>query len=623
LNFITGLATGMLMLGLSGACTPAPSPQPRTTTTTAAPQPSAVAPDTAAGSAGRESAPAVSRTIKHAMGETSVPANPQRVVVLDTAELDSALALGVTPVGAVTVFADGDFQGYLKPQTSTVKKVGTIEQPNLESIAALKPDLILSSKLRHEKIFPQLSQIAPTVFTDAVGVTWRENLQLHAEALGRRAQAEALLTTYRARLEELKAKLGPRRERTPVSILRSFPDHVRLYQKASFIGTVLQDAGLPRPPAQDKDAFAEQVRTKEAIPAMDGDVIFVLHYSADKGSVLKDWMADPLWQNLKGVKASTIYEVADDTWALGIGILAANRVIDDLFLHLLGSAAQAPAASRVVVHAMGETHVPAAPQRVVVLEEGPLNSVLALGMIAVGAVTALPGADFPAYLGERTTGIQNVGTILQPNLESIAALRPDLILSVKARHEAIYPQLSQIAPTIFTETFRGSWRANFLKDAEALGKSDEAMRLMSAYQRRLDQFQIRMGDRLKRTNVSVVRFVPGDAYLYQKASFIGTILADAGLPRPPIQDMDEFVLKASQELIPQMDGDVVFLTSYGPPDKTQLAEFRNQPLWKQLEAERNGMVYTVSDEYWMVGTGIIAASRVVDDLEMYLLDGAR
>jgi iron complex transport system substrate-binding protein len=142
------------------------------------------------------------------------------------------------------------------------------------------------------------------------------------------------MAAYRGRLEEFKAKLGPRREQTHVSILRSFPDHVRIYMKASFIGTVLQDAGLPRPPAQDKDVFAERVTTKEGIPAMDGDVIFVLHYSPDKGSLLKDWMNDPLWKNLKAVQQGRVYEAPDDTWALGIGILAANAVVDDLFAYL-------------------------------------------------------------------------------------------------------------------------------------------------------------------------------------------------------------------------------------------------------------------------------------------------
>ena len=274
--------------------------------------------------------------------------------------------------------------------------------------------------------------------------------------------------------------------------------------------------------------------------------------------------------------------------------------------------------TRPVKHAMGETQVPAHPQRVVVLEEGPLNSALALGVKPVGAVTALEGAGFPAYLADRTAGIQTVGTILQPNLETVVALQPDLILGVKSRHEAIYPRLSRIAPTVFTETHRCCWRESFMTDAEALGKSGEARQVMDAYWQRLAELKTKMGDRLGQTRVSVVRFVPGSIYLYQKASYIGTILADAGLPRPQSQDVDEFALQVGHELIPQMGGDVIFVTTYGPPDKTQIDELRSHPLWQQLEAVRQGKVYTVPDEYWMVGLGIISANRVIDDLFTYL-----
>lgn len=274
------------------------------------------------------------RVVKHAMGETTVPANPQRVVVLDTGELDSALALGVKPVGAVSATQGGSFPSYLADQTEGITNVGTIQQPNLEAIIALKPDLILSSKLRHEAIYPQLSQIAPTVFTEAVGVVWKENLKLHAEALGKTAEAQKLMDDYTTRLDEFKAKLGDRLANTKVSTVRFLSGgKVRIYMKQSFIGTVLQDAGLPRPAAQDKDVFAEEV-SKERIPDMDGDVMFVTTFGPGDETALTTFQSDPLWSQLSVVKANQVYAVPDDYWMLGIGILAANRVVDDLFTHL-------------------------------------------------------------------------------------------------------------------------------------------------------------------------------------------------------------------------------------------------------------------------------------------------
>ncbi len=276
------------------------------------------------------------RLFKHAMGETKVPVNPKRVVVLDTGELDSLVALGIKPVGAVTVFQDGDFQEYLKDKVDGVKKVGTISQPNLETIAALKPDLILSSKLRHEKIYDKLAQIAPTVFTESVGVSWKENFIMHADALGKKLEAEKIMGRYNERLTDFKNKMGSRLSTTKVTVIRGLSDHVRIYMNASFIGTVLKDTGLQRPPSQDKNVFMEKA-TEERIPDLDADVMFYTQLRPASGSdtLIVKLMKNPLWSQLKVVKEGRVYEVPDDYWMLGIGITAANKVIDDLQKHLV------------------------------------------------------------------------------------------------------------------------------------------------------------------------------------------------------------------------------------------------------------------------------------------------
>jgi iron complex transport system substrate-binding protein len=273
----------------------------------------------------------------------------------------------------------------------------------------------------------------------------------------------------------------------------------------------------------------------------------------------------------------------------------------------------------VIEHAMGETEITGKPQRVVVLDTGELDSAMTLGVKPVGAVEAIPGEGFPSYL-EGTEEIENVGTIEEPNLEKIAALEPDLILSSKLRHEAIYDQLSQIAPTVFTETTGVTWKENFDLHAKALGRTGEAKKVESEYEERIAEFEEAMGDRLGETEVSVVRFLPGETRIYQKESFIGTVLEDAGLPRPPSQDVEEFaILNVSAELIPKMGGDVIFVTVYGPEDETTKQKIVSDPLWQKLEAVREGRVYEVSDDLWMLGIGYTAASGVVDDLTKYLV----
>lgn len=278
------------------------------------------------------------RTIEHAMGSTEILERPERVVVLDTGELDSAVALGVTPVGAVRAPVENGFLDYLSEETTDTELVGTIAEVNLEAVAALQPDLILSSVTRHEDIYDELSGIAPTVFTEAVGVVWKDNLVVHAEALGLEDDAEQLLADYETRTTDIAEQLRTDRGELPeISMVRFLPDETRLYQKASFIGTILDDVGLPRPESQDVDDFAATI-SAEQLEMADADIIFTTHYGPADDTTKTELTTNPLWGQLSAVRAGDVYEVPDDRWMLGIGIGAANLVLDDIEALLLDRA---------------------------------------------------------------------------------------------------------------------------------------------------------------------------------------------------------------------------------------------------------------------------------------------
>lgn len=270
------------------------------------------------------------RTVEHAMGTTELPEDVERVVVLDTGELDAVVSLGVVPVGAVTTDVSTSLVGYLEPELSGVEPVGTIGEPNLEAIAALRPDLILSNTVRHEDLYDVLSAIGPTVFADDVGDTWKETLLLAGEALDEREQAEGLIAGYEARAVEVGESVTDGDPASlEVSVVRFLPGQIRLYTPTSFIGTVLADVGFSRPPSQQEgDTFVEA--SAEQLAGADGDVVFTAVYGdpadTDQGAIT----AGPVWQNLDAVQRGDVVEVDDDTWMLGIGVTAANLVLDDL-----------------------------------------------------------------------------------------------------------------------------------------------------------------------------------------------------------------------------------------------------------------------------------------------------
>ncbi|GAA2262023.1 iron-siderophore ABC transporter substrate-binding protein [Streptomyces atrovirens] len=272
------------------------------------------------------------RTVKHAMGETELKARPERVVVLDVGELDNVVSLGIEPVGLAPTEGSPELPSYLKKDAGSPKNVGTINNLNLEAIAALKPDLILGSQLRAADKYDELSQIAPTVFSIRPGFTWKENYLLNAAALDKTAEAEAELAEYDEKAEALGKKLGA--DKPTVSMVRYLPDGViRLYANASFIGTILKDAGIPRPKNQDIDDLAAEV-SAENIDQADADYIFTGVYGDPKATDKSKAQGNPLWKNLNAVKAGHAYDVPDETWYLGLGVTAADEVLADLERHL-------------------------------------------------------------------------------------------------------------------------------------------------------------------------------------------------------------------------------------------------------------------------------------------------
>ncbi|RVX47974.1 iron complex transport system substrate-binding protein [Nonomuraea polychroma] len=274
--------------------------------------------------------------------------------------------------------------------------------------------------------------------------------------------------------------------------------------------------------------------------------------------------------------------------------------------------------TRTVKHAMGETKVPMTPQRVVVLDTDKLDTMVTLGLAPVGAAQAQENQKWPAYLGSALSATKAVGTLQAPNIEAIMALKPDLILGSKFRQASFYDKLSKIAPTVFTEKVGVTWKENFLLDAEALGKKDQATQLLSAYETRAKE----VGAKFSKVEVGIVRFMPTEIRVYGPESFSGIVVGDAGIPRPAAQQLadqqDKRFGKLSQENIAKGDADAIFYSAYGEAAAKSQATVTGGPLWKGLKAVKSGNAHNVDDEIWMLGIGVTAAGKILDDLEKYL-----
>jgi len=125
------------------------------------------------------------RTVRHALGVARVPAKPRRVVTMDPfAALQVALDLGVPVVGSATFPNDDPYPAYLEPrQVAGIEDIGYTE-PDLETIAALRPDLIIGSQDFVEPVYARLRRIAPTVALEFT-YDWKRTVRSVAAVLGR------------------------------------------------------------------------------------------------------------------------------------------------------------------------------------------------------------------------------------------------------------------------------------------------------------------------------------------------------------------------------------------------------------------------------------------------------
>lgn len=286
-----------------------------------------------------------SRTVAHEFGEAEVPADPQRVVVLDDDSiLGTALLLDV-PVVATTFqpFGPGFLPYFPAEAFSGMEDLGWPEI-DVEKLAAVQPDLIIGDTGKvDEDLYPLLEQIAPTVVFEHFGDTpWKDAIREAAAVFGGEQEIEQGIAAYEARVAELRAVLGDRVDELTVSLanFRALDD-IRIYTDQWCSGRILAEVGFARPPNQQFEE-TEQLSI-ERLPEVDADVLFYFVGSTatdpeEAGEAEAAISSHPLWGNLAAVQAGRAYRVDVPHWFTCSSLQASNLVLDDLFRLLVEGA---------------------------------------------------------------------------------------------------------------------------------------------------------------------------------------------------------------------------------------------------------------------------------------------
>ena len=279
------------------------------------------------------SAHAANRQVEDAFGNTvTVPATPERVVTLNEIDLDTALTLGVTPIGTVNGRGQAAPPRYLEGKVpSGIKVVGDLDNPNLETLLELEPDLILTGPVKPEQL-EILNEIAPTVVTFKWAEPWQSSMQRTAHILNKDAEAKAFMDRYEARAAEARERLKDHQGET-FSIVRWNPKGPSYMFKDAFSSTVVEDVGLVRPAHQQDPGHTHSMALSlESLELLDADwlVIGTLATSGEAVEALSQAEETPAFRQLSSIQAKRFAAVDGSLWTSLGGPMAALQVIEDV-----------------------------------------------------------------------------------------------------------------------------------------------------------------------------------------------------------------------------------------------------------------------------------------------------
>ncbi|MFC5220249.1 iron-siderophore ABC transporter substrate-binding protein [Streptomyces coerulescens] len=254
----------------------------------------------------------------------------KKVVGTEWHEVELLISLGVDPVGVA------DVKGYKTwdqavPLKNEPKDIGTRGEPSMDTIAALKPDLIVASTDLPPAAVKQLRKVAPVLevrsasAADPIG-QMTKNLDVIAEATGTTERAEELKDAFDKKVAEGKKALADAGlDGAPIAFADGYDISnqisIRPFTDGSLIGAVNERLGLKNAwkVEGDKD-YGLGTTDVEGLTKLADDVRFAyIGNDGDKSSTpFTDALAkDKVWTSLPFVKKGNVHRLPDGIWMFG------------------------------------------------------------------------------------------------------------------------------------------------------------------------------------------------------------------------------------------------------------------------------------------------------------------
>lgn len=270
-------------------------------------------------------------TVTDVKGKVEIPEKPERIVDLSgNSDILSILGYKVTGTANSDAYDYTKFPTYLEEtlKGATILGYSMQDTMDVEGIMNLNPDLIVISTVQ-EKMYDQLSAIAPTVMIKLEALNWMEDVKAIAKVFNKEEAANTWLANYTKKSKEVGDKIKETygKDTTYLSFLAS-GGQFYVFDGAGFGSVLYEDMGLSKPegmPAQSDISLP--VVTYEGLASIKSEYIFVIATDED----LKVLEGNKIWNGLPAVKEGKVVNLAASPYFVqGYSSIGRQVLLDEI-----------------------------------------------------------------------------------------------------------------------------------------------------------------------------------------------------------------------------------------------------------------------------------------------------
>lgn len=226
-------------------------------------------------------------------------------------------------------------------------------------------------------------------------------------------------------------------------------------------------------------------------------------------------------------------------------------------------------------------------------------------------VSGVPTSSYD--LPESTKDAVKVGNPMNPDLEIIKSLNPDVVVSVDTLGED-YKKLftdNNIPSEFIDLTTLEGLKTSISTLGERFNKTEKANEILNELKVKEDEFTNLSKEEKK--DVLLVFAAPGSMMIATPSSYIGNLVDKVGANNIVKDDKKPFVSYSNEEIV-KLNPDMVLVMTHGMPEQAKkMAEekFASDPAWSRIEAVKEGKVYYLENGYF----GMSANLKVTESLD--------